>query len=225
MEKKTLTIIIVAVVAIAIIAGVVIAFGMSTTDDGDKYVTYEGCGGVTSPEGKSSYKCYSDTVDEIKFFNDNNQLTSFNDKADGSGKIYHTGDHVDYGTTLYAQWTKITKTNVKISTNSGSLSYITIKNGSDPLSIGDNELTNDNCKFTITFEPTTGYTLTTEGSTSFDQFFIIDNAENTVCTIKLEPTYYSEASDHNLASKYDPNKVTFISGYAKEISVTLTYAK
>lgn len=223
MEKKTLYIIIaVAVVAVIVIAAVGIAVGSQNNNDNkDKYVTYEGNGGKDSLDN-TSYKEYSDTVGETKFFLNNYALTGYNDKVDGSGKSYSKGDHVSYGTTLYAQWAKITDTNVKIVGN--SIQYLKIMGEKTDLKIGDNTLSDDNCNNLILFIANDGYTFTTDGSSSFGTYYLKDGTNQTVCTIiASDVSFYTEADNKETGNIVDKDFVIITMAYVKNITITLEY--
>ncbi|MBR4225688.1 MAG: hypothetical protein IKR86_02705 [Candidatus Methanomethylophilaceae archaeon] len=96
--------IVLVIVAILVAAAAVAAFAFSqNTEDVDKnFVMYYGNGGALGET--TTVKSLETTVMDCDFLNGSKAFLSWNTKADGTGKPYKVGDHVDLGTKLYAQW-------------------------------------------------------------------------------------------------------------------------
>ncbi len=98
MDKKTIIVAVVAVAIVIVAAGI---YGLSNSNE-TKSVTYNGNGGTYNGETTISYE--SNTVVPCVFTDGNYSFDSWNTKADGTGTSYNEGESVDYGSTLYAQW-------------------------------------------------------------------------------------------------------------------------
>jgi len=103
MDKKNLYIILGVVVAIVIIAAAAVALSGNNNNNDSNKVTYNGNGGTY--EGQTTMSYNSNTVMPCVFTNGSYMFESWNTKADGTGTTYASGDSVNYGVTLYAQWT------------------------------------------------------------------------------------------------------------------------
>lgn len=218
MEKKTIAIIAVVVIAILVIAGVAIGMSSNNSDSGQKYVTYDGNGGHVS-SGSTVIKEYNETVPNYAWTYDYHTFKYFTENKDGSGDKYYKGDHVSYGKTLYAQYDYNNKTQIVLSGNPAT--YFTIMQGSTPITENTTVTCEPTASFKIKFNA--GTNVTFEQGAGLDVITVFENSVP-VKTITITHKQYAGNGFFDFGLAIGEKECTLTCQYQETVTITITDA-